>query len=111
MNIIFAQNPPPSIFPTLSWLVLGCAILAILVAVGVYVSKKLMEITKNQENQTVSHSMLTEIKQAYAAGEISTEEYSRIRARLISVIRNETLGENEKAVIFVEKEEILDKRI
>ena len=88
-------------------MVLFFAILAILVVIGVYVSKRIMGMAKEEEPSAVSHSMLTEIKKAYETGEISAEEYARIRTRLVSAIRNETLGEkrseNEEIVIFGEE--------
>lgn len=56
-------------------------------------------MARKEESQSVTQAMFTEIKNAYLRGEITDEEYARIRSRLISSFRSEVLDE------ILEKEE------
>lgn len=90
-HTIFALEISVNFYSTISNVILAGAFLAILIAVSVYVTKKVYKTAKDDSSSDISHSMLTEIRQARDAGEISEDEYRKIRTQLISAIRKNSL--------------------
>ena len=92
---IFAQHMPVDFFPTVSRVIILGSVLAIFVAISFYVTKNIFETTKNNPRPDVSNDMLTEIRRARDDGEISEEEYQKIRTQLVSAIRKNSLEKLE----------------
>lgn len=76
--------------PHVSVIIIFVAIIIIVGAVGWYLATKFKQQAMHGGREDVSHSLLTEIRNAYREGEISEEEYQQIRARLAASIREST---------------------
>lgn len=75
-------------------LVIGLAITAMLIAVGVYVIQKVRN-GDGEETPTAS-SLLTNFRELHAEGDLSDEEYRTIKAVLSEQLQDELKDNHEK---------------
>ncbi len=93
MIFVFAQALLKSVsfdalLPQVSTIVIFGAIMIIVGVTGYFFALKLKQQAASDAREDLSHSFLTEVRNAYHEGELSREEYQKIRARLSASIRD-----------------------
>ena len=87
MTEIFLNTPTAN-------LIIGLALLAALIAVGVYLIKKVRG-PEDEETPTAS-SLLTNFRELHAQGDLSDEEYRTIKSVLAEQLQDEINNHGEK---------------
>jgi uncharacterized membrane protein len=75
-------------------LVLGLAVLAVLIAVGIYVIAKIRPHPAQQEHET--HELMAKFRELHSRGGLSDEEYRTIKGSFTEQLRRELNDDDSK---------------
>ena len=96
MQLAEASNKADSEPPDYQTLIISIAGMAMLSAMGYWLIKRIKD--ENLKDQKSGHNMFTTFRELHEQGELSDEEYKKIKGSVIQQLKEDELKDDDEAV-------------